>query len=329
MTYTLSWDVKSGEAAAQPSPVNVRRQAAPPAQAASQDLIPLAENIELKKLRPVEADQEEEEDDGLRMPTAEDLMVAGEVGVLSVGMVLENSFFQLRGFKRAFNRQPALARGIELITLAALILSVIGFVAVREVKAYIKSHQGTFLAEALVAPYDLETQAVPAPNAAASSLLPSTIGKFRSSNQPISQNFPSSPTHQCLLAIGYPRDAIGAPNCVRNYGTTGTAYSRYATSNYKTADLVVARFASQIQAEGTMFDLLHHAREFGQVGNFSIGATGSVNYFYSSVRGWFSFTWSRGPWIFSVSGPNLQYVEDLITHYQVPQTDPLRTSPGA
>ncbi len=300
-----------------------------PAQTASQDHVAWTEDIELKKLRPVKAEEDEDEATGLQLPSPEDLLVAGEVGVLSVGMVLENSFFQVRGWKRAFNRQPALLRGIELISVALMILMVIGFVAVREVKAYIKSHQGTFLEEALVAPYDLEAQIIPASNSAASSLIPNAIGKYTNNNQAISQTAPSSPTNQCLLAIGYPRDAIGAPNCVRNYGTTGTAYGRYVTKDFRTADFVVARFASTAQAEGTMYDLLHHAREYGRVGNFSIGATGSVSYFYSSVRGWFSFTWSHGPWIFSVSGPNLQYVEDLVTHYQVVETDPLRSSPGA
>lgn len=294
------------------------------------DYIPRVEDIELKNLRALEETKKEEEaDDNFRLPTPEDLVVASEVGVLSVGMVFENSFFQLRGMKRAFTRQPAIVRGLELIAVAAAILVLIGFVVLREVKAYVRSQSGPFLAEALVAPYDLEKREVPAQDVDASLLIPATIGKYQRNSQPITRGYPSSPTNQCLLGLGYEANTIDAPNCNRSYGSTGVAYGRYVTGDWKNADLVIARFSNTTQAEGTMFDLLHHARKFGQVGNFSIGVGGEVSYFYSAVQLWYSFTWSHGPWIFSVSGPSLKYVEEIIEKYNIPQTDPLRPSVGA
>lgn len=290
------------------------------------DGTPWVDEIEIDRRRPTEA-AEVAPEDGSKLLSSENLVVAGTVGVFTVGMILESYYRQFCRLKRAYQRQSVLMRGLESVALALAILAVIGYGVAREAKAYIEARQGPFLQDALVAPYNLDER--PVSNATQSqALIPALIGSYLRTDQPITRSYPSSPTNQCLLGLEYDRDIIDPPTCVRRYGALNVAAGHYL-NEWKAVDLAVARFPNDLSAEATMFDLLHHARNFGQVGNYAIGTGSSVDYFYSSVRGWFSFTWSQGPWIFSVSGPKLSYIEAVIEHYVVPQSDPVNPGPGA
>jgi len=162
-----------------------------------------------------------------------------------------------------------------------------------------------------VPPHDLNLRPVPSTSAHAQTLMPATLGQFQRTNRPITTDSPSSPTNQCLVGLGYARDVIHPPYCARTYGPTSVAAAKYQ-SGYQTVDLAIARFPDESQAGRTMEELLAHARAYGRVGNFVVGGIGEVDFFYSSVRGWVSLTWSHGPWVYSISAAKFDNLEAMV-----------------
>lgn len=231
--------------------------------------------------------------------------------VLSLAMMVERVYRRGSEAKARFDALPPLLRGAYLITLSIIIMLGAGYFVGTFAYDYIMSQRGPFLAEALVAPFELAERPVPVEGATAASALPSAIGDYVRTDRAITQLQPSSPTNHCLLGIGYSREETNPPLCRRSYGMLSIAAAQYRYQN-RFVDVAIAQFPSEEHAAVTMEELLAHARRWGQVGNFALGGVGGVDYFYSSVRGWMSFTWARGPWVFSISSNRVSTVEEVI-----------------
>jgi len=236
------------------------------------------------------------------------------IGGLSLALIIERTAQFLRRAKADFDRLPRVVQGAFYIVTGVLILVAAGSLLGTQWQSLLGGDDGPVLVEALAAPYQLETRAAPPQDAEPWQLIPDPLGEYERSPDVITAENPSSPTNQCLLGLGYDAKIINAPFCTRSYGVIGTASARYLDGRIK-VDLAIARFSNDIKAELTMFELLRHARQYGQVGDFALGGVRDADYFFSSVRGWVTLTWRRGPWIFSLSSVKFESLEPAIEAY--------------
>lgn len=231
------------------------------------------------------------------------------VGVL-LAILFSRVFVVLNRGKLWFNCQPPLLRGLTLITISLVMMIFVGFFFAGEVRAYLEGEKvGPVLEEALADPYGLDGRFDPTEADTARSVLPSVVFNFNRTASVLSKENSSSLLNHCVLGIPVPFEYD--KTCVRTIGALDTASARYMSRN-EMADLTVSRFTNEAAAERTMLELLHYAREIGQVGNFSVAGVGPVDYFYSLSRGWTSFTWSRGAWVYTVSASSFEALENIV-----------------
>jgi hypothetical protein len=266
---------------------------------------------ELEKLQGLTGAPAKEEDGKRFRITPRDVWNSIYATLLAIALYPERAYTGVQKARRDFAQLPGMVRGVMLIAFALVLLTGAAYTAGVVVQARIRAQQGPFLEEALVPPHDLNLRTVPPASSDARALLPATLGQYQRTSLPITTDSPSSPTNQCLLGLGYARDVASPPYCKRTYGPTSVAAAKYQ-SGYQTVDLAIARFPDESQAGRTMEELLAHARAYGRVGNFVVGGVGEVDFFYSSVRGWVSLTWSHGPWVYSVSATKFTNLEDVV-----------------
>lgn len=203
-------------------------------------------------------------------------------------------------------------RAVYYLAATAVVLLLVGFILGTQVTHLLSGgYNPPTLQESAAAPYGVSARLLPPSDAQPAQLLPETLGEFPRSTETISVNNPSSPTNHCLLGLGYAPDVVNPPTCTRSYGMVGTASARYYNGRMK-VDVAIARFSNEQKAHGTMVELLIHARRYGRVGDFAVSGLTPSDYFYSNVRGWISFTWSRGPWVFSISTVKMDTLEEAI-----------------
>jgi len=269
---------------------------------------------EIQELR-LELDLEEEaeeEEAPKRRFRVRDIPTYLTIGGLSLALIVERSYLYLRRAKRDFDRLPVFVRVVYYLAATAVVLLLAGFILGTQITHLLGGgYNPPTLQESAAAPYGVSQRVLPLSDAQPGQLLPETLGEFPRSDETISANNASSPTNHCLLGLGYARDVVNPPTCTRSYGMLGTASARYYNGRMK-VDVAVARFSNEQQAHGTMVELLIHARKYGRVGDFAVSGLTPNDYFYSNVRGWLSFTWSHGPWIFSISTVKMETLEEAI-----------------
>ena len=310
----LEVPARSESSPAQPSTPEETRPTPPPATRETPATTAWTDFGELQEIQFALHDEEAEEEAPKRRFRLRDALDYLTIGGLSLALILERTVTYLRKAKSDFDRLPLAVRGAFYLALALLLLALVGVILGMQLPSLLNDHSGPVLVEALAAPYDLEERDAPPSSAEAWQLVPDVLGEFERSTEIMTASNPSSPTNQCLLGLGYDTKIVNPPACARSYGVVGTGMARYLDGRIK-VDLAVARFSNEAKAGITMFELLRHVRQYGQAGDFAIGGVREVDYFYSAVRGWVSFTWRRGPWIFSLSSTRYASLETAIAAY--------------
>lgn len=156
------------------------------------------------------------------------------------------------------------------------------------------------IAEALRAPYDLNEKSTLDPEAALGDVIPQNFGDFtRVVNVEADATF--GRLTNCLVDNGF-------FECGLDYTPQYSNASFYEDSRGNRIEVVAANYWNEESTSDTMYDAVGVARTFSRVGNFVVGV-GEIEYFYSTTRNWFSFTWGHGAWIFSVSASNADVLE--------------------
>ncbi len=209
-------------------------------------------------------------------------------------------------------------RGISAIMFSIAILMVVGYVFAHALVSYAYQEETYYLEEAFQTPYDIDGRPLPPNAATAPEALPTKFGGYV-----LDTEDNANIDRMSLCANGEqtipPEDKEpGDLNvCARRYLPTSTAWGRYAGNNRSLIVIVVNRFSSERMAELGILELMRYGRELGQVGNFSLSPdVGPVEYFMSrSTREWVTFSWSRGPWVFTVSGQSIRDVENVVESF--------------
>jgi hypothetical protein len=243
--------------------------------------------------------------------------IRGAIGMLIAGLAMNFEWLTSRvdRINTRFEQLPARRRGIILIILSLVILAPVGIFFSRQVDEVIVVNSAPMLESALTAPFDIGKRPLPVYSLGAESARPARFGAHTLLSSAVSERVPSSWINHCLLGIPL-TDASEQQQsaCNRRYGAVSTAFGRYVHDNMR-VDIGVAQFVDDAAASATLTDLLRFARKTGQVGNFAIEGAGEIDYFYSSVNRMVSFSWARGPWVFSVSGRLYSDVERAVSQY--------------
>lgn len=163
------------------------------------------------------------------------------------------------------------------------------------------------------APYEIDQRQMPVDGTAPTDFLPATIGEsyaLVSNTVPLDEG-----THKVNP------NAVGAlhmcvvdfeNSCTLQYAPQQYTFGRYADANQDTVQVFVGNYWTPETAEITMIELITRSRTMGYVGNFVSSGLGVVDYFYSTSNGWYSFTWTRGAWVISISGRSREAVETAV-----------------
>lgn len=158
-------------------------------------------------------------------------------------------------------------------------------------------------AEALSSPFDLNDRALLDPNMHINDVLPVSFGDFqRVTNTEEMGSF--SRLTSCLTNSG-------TYQCALEYAPQYNLATYYMDNEGNVIEVMVANYWNDDLATETMDDAVSHARTFSRVGNFVVGA-GEIDYFYSTTRNWFSFTWGHGAWVFSISASSPDILENAV-----------------
>jgi hypothetical protein len=93
------------------------------------------------------------------------------------------------------------------------------------------------------------------------------------------------------------------------------AESGIYVSGSDTVTMVAATFASVEDAQAALDQLFTFARIIGVTGNYAIVENRSVDYFYSSSRDNFYFTWTNGTWVYTVNSASINTLDAFMTNF--------------
>lgn len=218
----------------------------------------------------------------------------------------------LREMRRSFNRIDSRTRWL-IITIAAS--AVLLLVALQFTKAAIQAVEWAnrpSLQDRLAAPYDLEARALPQiitnEDGSAAPLLPAALQGFTLQAEAAAPSL----LEQCLLSASGQDKAPCAMSRAAHFIEGGS----YAADNGHAVGVILAQFASENDAAQALLELYRYSRSIGRIGNYALLETRPVDYYYSSTRQQFAFSWSNGPWVYTASSASFETLEQFMSAFQ-------------
>jgi hypothetical protein len=157
----------------------------------------------------------------------------------------------------------------------------------------------------LTAPYNLESRIWPAFDLSnPTAVLPAAADKYALQAAAAQPGLLA----QCLLSADGKTPAICTIDQTADYVETGL----YQNTDGHTVTVSTAHFETAEVAKDAALNLFMYSRSIGRIGNYVLVPSRSVDYYYSSTRDQFSFTWSSGPWVYTASSTSLDYLEQVI-----------------
>ncbi|HEX3049579.1 MAG TPA: hypothetical protein VHP83_02910 [Aggregatilineaceae bacterium] len=230
-----------------------------------------------------------------------------EIAVLTAAVVGEYTIdHTVKEGNRVWNKirnMPPRVRGVTLLMFSVATLLVLVYVLFLFYKEYVHDHTGPFLQEALAAPYEMNERTLPDwAEGQTGTILPEAFGTNRYSTPEI-EHYSMHVLNRCL--VGVPVDWGTQAYCDRSQGAVLVEKARYMDKSNSPVDVIAVRFTDVAAAQTTHLELLRYARKSGQVGNFSVDGTTANDYFYAStysdVARWYSYSWRRDEWVFTIS----------------------------
>lgn len=229
--------------------------------------------------------------------------------------------------RRNWQRLDMRSRWLLIISVASLILVWVMLNLTSLMIRHTRATSGTFLFDALHAPYQLETRLLPVLPLDDTSMLPAAAGEYMLQPETVQVVRPAvaaAPSAAETEAVAAPVNAASrfitgqcllsppetdAP-CLSSqwlYLTSGS----YAKPDGTIINAAAASFASAAEGRQAMKDVHGYANQRSVMGNYALGIW-PVDYFYSSFNGVYTFVWSHDNWIFTLSSTALEDMEKLI-----------------
>ena len=223
-----------------------------------------------------------------------------------------------------------------LTTIGSALMLVVAIGMLRVVGSAIEVANRPSIEERLAAPYDVSLRLIPSVDTSVYLVLPTQLGDLALEN---SYGATHTLLASCLntamnLEQRVAQDITLAPSaCTMNHAAAYTEWATYKVPGADTgsaldsalnADALAAaemgnvvtvtltQFESQDEAAQVMQTLFDFSRTIGRTGNYVLLNGRTNEYFFSSTRGTFSFTWSNGSYVYSVSAPTYDQMEQAV-----------------
>lgn len=153
----------------------------------------------------------------------------------------------------------------------------------------------------LLAPYEKEERLIPLVNTSRQTVLPATLKGFTRE-----YNAVPSLLETCLLGA---RDQSN--NCL-SVQARHVESGLYQNSEGQQVGVAIAQFKSKQDAAQALKEMYRYSRGIGRVGNYALATDRGIDYYYSSTRQNFSFSWSNGNWVFSINAAAFTALEEFV-----------------
>jgi hypothetical protein len=159
--------------------------------------------------------------------------------------------------------------------------------------------------QALAAPYGIDRRSFPATDAQINSLLPAAFeGYTPVTDMTVTNTGVYGPLMKCQFDPANP--------CGLSYIPQSARYMVYGVGGDPMVVVFVSYYLGEQFSDQITLNLMDGARRFGRIGDFVTYGHAATDYFYSYAQGWFSFTYSRGPWVVSVSARSMAALEAAV-----------------
>lgn len=213
----------------------------------------------------------------------------------------------LQDIRQSFNRIDRRTRWL-IVSIAASALLL--WVVLQFTQVAIQSIEWAnrpSLQDRLAAPYNLDARTIPQiviSEENPSQVLPATLQDFTL------QDMTATPSllEQCLISA----NGQDKSDCTMTRAAQFSAMGAYLSTNGQTVDVIVTQFADDSHAAQALLEMYRYSRTIGRVGNYALVNSRAVDYFYSSTREQFAFSWSNGPWVYTANSTSFATLEQFM-----------------
>lgn len=118
----------------------------------------------------------------------------------------------------------------------------------------------------------------------------------------------------CMLLAGNLAAGLEA-DCPTFMYATYVETAPYMGPEDQQVRVTVANFADEYSARMMLQLMQDYSRTFSLMGNFARLEEAPVHYFFSTVGGTATLNWAHGTWLFSVTGPNFNSVDQFLSKF--------------
>jgi len=208
--------------------------------------------------------------------------------------------FEVEEVERQFRRFDRRSQWIVISIVAGLVLLWAAVGLMRAGADYLAWANRPSIQERIVAPFGLEERAIPAVDTQVNKVLPAEVGSFTF----LEESEITTLLANCLMGT-----------CKSTYPPLYLEWVSYQRDGESPLSVVIAEFEFEEDADAMFRGMYNYSRAVGRMGNYALVGSLKVNYFYSSTRNVFSFTWTNGPWVYTVSGDQIDALNEFLVAF--------------
>lgn len=206
-----------------------------------------------------------------------------------------------RGLAKTLNQLGTTRLGLIFISIGALLLLIVTWVLATNL---INTLTSPTMEQRLLAPYALDSRLPAIVDTTTTTLLPPTIADY--TLKPLAEA--DTLLGQCLQSAAITTET----HCAITTPALYTEVGQYQRADGSAITIVATQYVSGEEAERAIYEAYQYGRAIGRIGNFAFLDSAPVDYFYSSTRESFAFTWSQGTWVYTIANDDLERLEDFI-----------------
>lgn len=212
-------------------------------------------------------------------------------------------------------RSPRYARrtGIFLIVVGTILLSLVLSEGLERLARAIVYHNRPAIETRLEPPLDLNARLMPQLDSKTVNLFPLWIEGYTYMGENV-----VTPLVQCLyntLEPDIPGEDDRATGCDVAAIAIRTDRALYVSEVGDSIVVASAQYLTPEDTRETLMEYYRYARSVGGIGDYVLGRTQPVAYFYARVRDLNYLTWSYGNWIFTVGASDTDTAEAFVKQF--------------
>ena len=127
----------------------------------------------------------------------------------------------------------------------------------------------------------------------------------------IYDNLTTHPATDCLVSK-YSVTGDETDRCRLTHDVNFIEAADYNDVDGNSIRVITAEMGSSRQARETLAEIQRYARRVGGMGNYAVGSTRPVGYFYANANGWNLFGWSNGNWVYMFASNSTETIDGIM-----------------